>query len=167
MFCGIGNKHLCLCAGVLSLDVLLGCNSRARHEVRCKICLPTVFVCGSVLQAVPFLRQIHLLHRTASGPSCVSRIPNAVQHGLHPAATYAGTLKCLQASLKQKKVLLCGPMESGKTTLFHALQGHTLPSGTVTSMVTSVAVCTLPVRCFNGRLAASCSVEIHLSVQVP
>lgn len=88
----------------------------------------------------------------------ISRSPkhHTLQHSMHPAATHAGAVKCLQSCLKQKEVMLCGPMESGKTTLFHALQGHSLPCGTVTSMVASEAACTIPVCRLNHPCAQAC-----------
>ena len=57
----------------------------------------------------------------------------------------AAILKALLQSFEPKKVVLYGPMESGKTTLLHTLEGFTPPHGTVSSMKPTEAVVTLPV----------------------
>lgn len=49
-------------------------------------------------------------------------------------------------SVKLKTIVLYGPMEAGKTSLLHALQGSELPNGTVSSMKPNEVVLVLPVR---------------------
>lgn len=90
--------------------------------------------------------------------------PLSVQHEAHPTywfsatelVTYAVALNLLRSTLKEKSVLLCGPMDAGKTTLFHALQGRRLPAGTVTSMMSSETVLNVPVRYSSHRLSLFC-----------
>lgn len=59
----------------------------------------------------------------------------------------AAVVRLLSVKPKRKTVLLCGPMGGGATTLWHALQQHPLPHGTVTSMQENDAICApIPVR---------------------
>lgn len=61
--------------------------------------------------------------------------------------TRAAVVRLLSAKPKRKTVLLCGPMHGGTTTLWHALQRHRLPLGTVTSMQENDVICApIPVR---------------------
>eukprot|EP00892_Ulva_mutabilis_P009780 jgi/Ulvmu1/7174/UM034_0083.1 len=53
-------------------------------------------------------------------------------------------VKLLLHSLRPKTLVLYGPMEAGKTTLLHSLQGIAPPQGTVSSMKANEAVVTLP-----------------------